>query len=134
MKSITAERKLFIVEAAKVANYLSDMQNFRQIMPEQIQDWYADEMSCSFFIKNLGKLGMSKGELVGMQQFEFPSSESSKVIFVLYFHFQNIGDDKSEGFFELKADMNPMIEMMARRPLTNFVNILTENIHTQIHK
>ncbi len=134
MKNITAERKSFKVEGAKVANYLSDMQNFRQIMPEQIEDWYADEMSCSFFIKNLGKLGMTKGELVGMQQFEFPSSGGSKVNFVLYFHFQNIGNEISEGFFELKADMNPLIEMMARRPLTNFVNILTENFHTQIHK
>ena len=134
MKSITAERKLFIVEAAKVANYLSDMQNFRQIMPEQIEDWYADEMSCSFFIKNLGKLGMTKGEVSNMQQFEFPSSESSKVKFILYFNFQNIGNDESEGFFELKADMNPMIEMMAKRPLTNFVNILTENFQTQISK
>ena len=134
MKSITAERKLFYVEGAKIANFLNDMHNFRQIMPEQIEDWGADEKSCSFFIKNLGKLGMMKGEVVDMQQFEFPSSESSKVNFTLYFHFQNIGNGKSEGFFELKADMNPMIEMMARRPLTNFVNILTENFQAHLNK
>lgn len=134
MKSIKAERKLFKVEGAKVADYLSDMHNFRQIMPEQIEDWGADEKSCSFFIKNLGKLGMTKGEVVEKQKFEFPSSESSKVNFTLYFHFQNIGNDNSEGFFELKADMNPMIEMMAHRPLTNFVNILTENFQAQISK
>jgi len=134
MKSFTAERKLFIVEVAKIADFLSDMQNFRQIMPEQIEDWNADEMSCSFFIKNLGKLGMIKGEVVEMQKFEFPSSESSKVNFTLYFYFQHIGNGNSEGFFELKADMNPMIVMMAHRPLTNFVNILTENFQAYISK
>lgn len=129
MKSIIANTLAFQADHSVVSTFLHDMRNFRKIMPEQIEDWSADELSCSFFIKNLGKLGMKKGNFDIGDQFDFPSNENSKVKFILIFHYLPEVSGGSKGHFELKADMNPMIEMMARRPLTNFVNILSENLN-----
>lgn len=128
MKSIAAEPKSFSADVATINAYLDDMQNFKNFMPVQVEDWHAAKDSCSFFIKNLGKLAMKKGTVILPNRFEFPSDENSKVKFTLVFHYQTSGQDAWKGYFELLADINPMVEMMAKRPLTNFVNIITENL------
>ena len=108
--------------------FFSDMNNFRHIMPEQIEDWQSDEVSCSFFIKNLGKLGMKKNHIEDGQKLHFISSETSKVKFTLVFHFKNVSESSHQVSFEILSEMNSFVEMMAKRPLTNFVNILTTNL------
>lgn len=127
MTSIVADKKDFQVNADKIAAFFRDMRNFRSIMPEQVEQWQADENACSFSIKNLGNLGMQKGTFDPPHQFEFVSKDDSKVDFTLVFHFSPDIEGRTNGYFEIIADMNPVVEMMAKRPLTNFVNILTEN-------
>jgi len=128
MTNFIANKQFFKCGVPKIATFFSDMQNFKHIMPEQVEDWSANSASCSFFIKNLGKLNMKKGDVIIPERFEFPSGENSKVNFTLAFCLKSNAGSMAEGYFELLADMNPMVEMMARRPLTNFVNILTENL------
>jgi hypothetical protein len=127
MKRISAKPLVFPVETSAFEDFFADMQNFRQIMPEQVEDWSANQESCTFFIKNLGKLGMMKGSNEN-DSYLFPSDEKSRLKFTLVFSFSPLAGNGYEGKFELLADMNPMVEMMAKRPLTNFVNILSENL------
>lgn len=127
MTSIVADRQDFQANAGKIAAFFADMRNFKSIMPEQIESWQAEENTCSFFIKNLGKLGMEKGIFDPPHQFEFVSNDASNVNFTLVFHFCHDVETMCSGYFEIIAEMNPLVEMMAKRPLTNFVNILTKN-------
>lgn len=118
---ITAKRE-------QLTAFLGDMNNFSHIMPEQIEDWQSDEDSCSFFIKNLGKLGMKKPVIIEPDRMQFLSSEISKVKFTLIFHSKSSSSGNLQISFELLSEMNSFVEMMAKRPLTNFVNILTTNL------
>lgn len=127
MTSIVADTLEFHANAEQIAAFLGDMRNFRSIMPEQVEDWQADEKTCSFSIKNLGNLGMQIGTFNPPHQFGFISLDDSKVKFTLVFHFSPDVKGHTDGYFVINAEMNPLIEMMARRPLTNFVNILTQN-------
>lgn len=128
MANIIADKKDLNATAEAIDNFFRDLRNFREIMPDQIQNWQADKESCSFSVQNLGKLGMKKGVFNTPHQFEFVSNEASKVNFTLVFHFSPDASSRGAGYFEILADMNPVIEMMAKRPLLNFVNILTENL------
>jgi hypothetical protein len=112
----------------ELINFLGNMNNFRFIMPEQIENWESDYETCSFFIKNLGKLEMKKGPVHEQNRMQFLSSDTSKVKFTLLLHIENKGKSREEVRFELLSEMNAMVEMMAKRPLTNFVNILTTNL------
>lgn len=132
MVSFISNPLIFDVEPGIIETFLEDIRNFKLIMPEQVEDWSADETSCSFFIKNLGNLGMKKGNFVVPQRYEFPSGEKSKVRFTLVFHWNPEEAGTKHGYFEIFAEMNAMVEMMARRPLTNFVKILTENFQKVI--
>lgn len=134
MSKFTANPLPFHIEPEAFSVFFSNVSNLREIMPEQVQDWQSDENSCSFFIQNLGQLSMQKGEFSFPDAYSFQSTEISKVKFALGFHFKPDSDTSSIGFFELDADMNPMVEMLAKRPLSNFVNILTENLQKKMLK
>ncbi|MFP4469433.1 MAG: hypothetical protein ACLFPE_02045 [Bacteroidales bacterium] len=97
-------------------------------MPEQIENWESDGQTCSFFIKNLGKLSMQKSTFEEPHRFTFRSTPQSKVAFTLVFHYSNPEHQEPQGYFEILTQVNPLIEMMARRPLVNFVTILTDNL------
>jgi hypothetical protein len=128
MTSFLSDPVVITANPEQLFAFLGNMNNFRYIMPEQIEDWQSDEESCSFFIKNLGKLGMKKPAFIEPERMQFSSSETSKVKFNLVFHAKNLGPDNLEISFEILSEMNSFVEMMAKRPLTNFVNILTTNL------
>jgi hypothetical protein len=128
MSCFTGNSLNFEIEPEKLESFFENLNNFKFIMPEQVENWQSDENNCSFFIKNLGNLGMKKGNFVSNECFTFVSNHSSKVGFVLCFYLKPAINQGHQGYFEICAEMNPMIEMMAKRPLTNFVTILTANL------
>lgn len=128
MTNITADNLYFHAHVTDINRFMSDLQNFKDIMPEQVEDWNAKKEACSFSIKNLGKLGMQISKSDQKDSFKFESSEQSKVDFSLLFHYKRTGDQVNSGYFEIITEMNPLAEMMAKRPLTNFVNLLTKNL------
>ncbi|OQX77799.1 MAG: hypothetical protein B6D64_07740 [Bacteroidetes bacterium 4484_276] len=115
-----------------VFSFLKKLPNLRAIMPDQIENWKSNEEECSFFIKNLGDLGLKKGKVDSSEQIRFPSSENSKVKFDLIFHQIPSDNEKYKTSFEVVAEMNSLVEMMAKRPLTNFVNLLNTNLQNQL--
>lgn len=120
---------------ADVFGFLKDFRKLESIMPEQIENWQANEGNCSFLIKNIGLLGMKKGTEHFPSRFEFESSEISKVRFKLVFQMKEIENDRFNATFEIRTELNPMVEMLARRPLTNFVSLLALNLKRELeHK
>ena len=132
MKKFTADTLDSIATPEEISGFTKDMRNFESIMPEQIEAWQADENTCAFTIKNIGRLSMSRGIIDFPFRFEFPATAESKVKFTLVLHYRPNARLESKIFFEIEADINAMMEMMARRPLTNFVNLLTQNLKTHL--
>jgi len=112
--------------AAKVYAFLSDFNNFSELMPEQVTNWKSTADSCSFTIQGMGDFGLKISE-------KFPDT---RIIIVpdigkpIPFTFNLICDIKplteasSEALITIESEMPPMIAMMASRPLQNLVNIL----------
>ncbi|NCA85288.1 MAG: hypothetical protein EOM83_06900 [Clostridia bacterium] len=132
MKKFTADTLDFTATAEQVGAFASDMRNFSHIMPEQIEQWQANENAAAFTIKNIGRLSMSRGNMDFPFKFEFPATADSKVRFTLILHYRPNARQEAKVFFEIEAEINTMMEMMARRPLTIFVNLLTQNLKTHL--
>jgi hypothetical protein len=131
MAIFTSEKREINSTPEKLFNFLGELENLGLIMPQQVEEWQSDGEECSFYVKNLGHLGLKKGKADFTQRMVFSATEHSKVKFDLIFILE-----KAETYlagFEIDAAINPMLEMMARRPLTNFVNILTENLVKQLN-
>ncbi len=113
--------------AAEVYTFLSNFNNFEKLMPEQVTNWKSTEDECSFTISGMASLGMKIRE-------KNPNSlirveKHGKAPFDFLFDC-NIREQGNECDVQLSfdADLNPMLKMMAVKPLENFLNMLVHKL------
>ena len=113
--------------AKEVYTFFTQLSNFEQLMPENIQKFEVDGDS---FI--LGLKGMPEIRLVMKEKIEFSNitlgAASSKLPFTLAANIEEISENSSAVQLQFDGEFNAMMSMMIKSPLTKFVNALTENI------
>jgi hypothetical protein len=96
-------------------------------MPENINKFEVDGDSFLF-----GLPGMPEIRLVLKEKIPFSNitlgAASSKLPFTLAANITKIEEDKSEVQLSFLGEFNAMMAMMIKKPLTTFVETLTENI------
>jgi len=105
--------------------FLSDFNNFKLLMPEQVTDWVSDSSSCSFTIKGMASLGMAYESKTPNSEIRIKKAGKAPFDFFLTCSIQNYVENKSSVLqLVFDADLNPLLKMMAEKPLTNFLNML----------
>ena len=106
--------------------FLLDLKNFKQLMPENTQKFEVDGDSFLFSLK-----GMPEIRLVIKEKQEFDKiilgAASSKLNFSLTVLIKEISENSCESQLLFNGDFNPMMAMMVKSPLQKFINTLTEN-------
>jgi len=110
-----------------IFNFLSDFNNFEKLMPEQVTNWKSTNESCSFTIQGMADLAMKMGDRTEFSKVIYVSEGNKPFAFDLNTDIHSNGDN-SETQIILNADLNPMLKMMASRPLQNFVNLLVNKL------
>lgn len=108
-------------------SFFTEVGNFEQLMPENTQKFEVDGDSFLFALK-----GMPEIRLVLKDKTEFSNvtlgAASSKLPFTLAANIQAVSDTQSETQLVFNGEFNAMMAMMVKKPLTNFINTLTDNI------
>ncbi|MBK5284385.1 MAG: SRPBCC family protein [Bacteroidia bacterium] len=127
MTTIESNETTVNKNADEVYTFLSDFRNFEKLMPEQVTNWKATEDECSFTIKGMASLGMkikqkTPNSLIEIERSgKAPFDFTMKCVIVPY-------DSQSGVRLVLEADLNPMLKMLAEKPLTNFLNLLVTRL------
>jgi carbon monoxide dehydrogenase subunit G len=127
--NMNIEGKTALLEKTQedVFNFFSDLTNFEKIMPENINKFEIDGNSFLF-----GLPGMPEIRLVLAKKTPFSNvtlgAASSKLPFTLAANIKKIEENKSEVTLSFAGEFNPMMTMMIKKPLTKFVETLSENI------
>jgi carbon monoxide dehydrogenase subunit G len=127
--NMNIEGKTALLEKTQedVFNFFSDLTNFEKIMPENINKFEIDGNSFLF-----GLPGMPEIRLVLAEKTPFSNvtlgAASSKLPFTLAANIKKIEENKSEVTLSFAGEFNPMMTMMIKKPLTKFVETLSENI------
>ncbi|GAB7257185.1 SRPBCC family protein [uncultured Polaribacter sp.] len=125
--NITGNKVVIDKSQEELFNFFSDLNNFEKIMPENTQKFEVDGDSFLFSLP-----GMPEIRLVLKEKTEFSNitlgAASSKLSFALAADIVKIEDNKSEVSLNFNGDFNPMMAMMVKKPLSKFVDTLTENI------
>ena len=93
-------------------------------MPEQVTDWVSDSDTCSFNIKGMASLGMAMESRTPNSQVKIRKNGKAPFDFFLTCEIGPLGTDQSTLKLYFDADLNPMLKMMAQKPLANFLNLL----------
>ena len=112
----------------KIYNFLSDLNNFEKLMPEQVTKWKSTGDYCSFTISGMADLSMSIKEKIPFSKIEIISSEKSPFDFKLNCELQNIKENQVKAQIIFIAELSTMLEMLAKNPLQNLVNILADKL------
>lgn len=108
-------------------SFFTQLENFEQLMPENTQKFEVDGESFMFALK-----GMPEIRLVLKDRIEFSKvtlgAASDKLPFTLAADIQGLSESESTVQLVFNGEFNAMMAMMVKKPLTNFINTLTDNI------
>ena len=106
--------------------YLTDLNNFEHLMPENNTKFEVDGESFIFGLK-----GMPEIRLVVKEKQEFDKiilgAASSKLNFSLTVNIDEATENSCETQLLFEGDFNPMMAMMVKGPLQKFINTLSDN-------
>jgi len=111
----------------EIFDYLSKVENFEEIMPENIDSFKTEGDSFKFALKGMPEIRLK------MQEQEAPKkivlgSTSDKFPFTLTADIENDTDSSSNVQLKFDGSFNPMVAMMVKGPLQKFINTLIANI------
>ncbi len=114
--------------AADLCNFLSDVQNFKQLMPESISKFEViREDAFVFALKGMPEIALEVKEV------NAPSSVvlgaiSDKIPFTLKADITEVTDTTSEAELQFSGEFNAMMAMMVKGPISKFIETLSENL------
>lgn len=113
----TFESKISINKPAnEVYQFLSDMNNHQQLMPENIVDWTSTTEEARFNIQNMGKLALKIDSRVENAEINILPSEKPPFDLQLNWKLADAGTH-TEVLFTISAELNMMMKMLASGPL-----------------
>ena len=113
----------------RIYTFLTDFNNFKNLIPEdKLKDWQADETSCSFTISPLGRTGVKIVEKQPFKLIKLTSLEESSYHFVFWLQLKAVSENDTRVKLTLEADLNAMLETMARKPLQEFLDKLVDQL------
>ena len=124
------------IEGAKVSvnkssketyEFFMALENFEQLMPESTQKFEVEGNSFLFALKGMPEIRLVLGDTLEYSKVSLGAA-SSKLSFTLTANIENVSDNSSNVQLQFDGDFNPMMAMMVKKPLTSFIDTLTENI------
>ena len=111
--------------AEEVFDFVTDIRNFEQFIPKgNINNWKADKESCSFSVSMLGTVSVRLAEKEKCNKVVFMGDALKKNDFSLTLDISDNLNKTADVKVKLSADLNPMMKMMATKPIGQFLEML----------
>jgi len=121
-------------QAKSIYSFLDDFNNFEKLLPEQVTNWQSTKDNCSFTIQGMANLKLSKGAKTEFNYISYNGEEKSPFELSLHLYLNEKSETKTQCQVIFKADLNPMLKMMASRPLKNLVDIIIDKLTEEMEK
>ena len=114
------------LNAEQLFGKLSNLNNLRNVIPDSIEFFDSTEDTCTVKMKGIPELFLSISEKIPFSKITI-STNKSPVFFSLPCYITNCGL-KCQARIEVNAELNMMMEMMLKKPINDFIKILSEKI------
>ena len=115
--------------AEEVFAFVTDIRNFERFIPKgTINNWIAEKEWCSFSVSVLGTVNVRLAEKMKYNKVVFNGDALKKNDFSLVLAISDNNKNPAEVKVTLKADLNPMMKMMAAKPIDQFLQILIKEM------
>ncbi len=122
-------RKVTVQKSAgNLFQYLKDVKNFEQLMPENISKFEViREDAFVFALKGMPEIALETKEAVASSKLVL-GAISDKIPFTLEGTISDVSENSSEIELLFSGDFNPMMAMMIKGPITKFLETLSSQM------
>jgi hypothetical protein len=125
---LDSNKKTIADSAAHISAFVAEPDNFGKLLPPQIKDWKSEGEKCSFTIVGVTDMHLFMSEHQTAKKVSYSSLPHNKIPLRIDLMLNSVSEKETEAYIALDAQLNNMIAMMAKRPLTNFINLLIEDL------
>jgi hypothetical protein len=113
----------------KIFSFLSNLSHIEPLIPkEKLSSWEFQEDSCRLGIAGLGEIGLRILEKEPCKLIKLGSGDDSAYAFTLWIQLKQVSEKETRVKLTLRADLNPFLQVMAKKPLQNFVDTLVDRM------
>jgi carbon monoxide dehydrogenase subunit G len=111
----------------EVYQFLTDMNNHQQLMPDNIQNWTSTANEASFSIPNMVNLVLKVEERITDREVRIIPAEKPPFDLELKWTL-SVAGNQTEVLYTIAADLNMMMKMLASGPLQKLADNETANL------
>ena len=116
------------ISAQELFTRFSNLNNLKDFVPEDIEEFQSTEDSCSFKVSKLPKISLQMIEKVRFNLIKLQSKDN-QISFDLNCKInENPGQKKCQVTLEIDIELNFMMKMMVEKPLNQFLEKLSAQI------
>ncbi len=109
--------------------FVTDVRNFERFVTQgTISNWLANRESCSFNVAMIGTVSLRLDEKEMFSKVVYKGDALKKNDFKLVLDIGNSAKNTAEVKVSLNADLNPMLKMMASKPIVQFLEMLVNEM------
>ena len=106
----------------EVFEFLSDLNNHQQLMPENIYNWSSTKDEARFTIQNMAKLAIKISSITENKEIIATPTEEVPFALELKWTLNDDGNAQTEAVHAISADLNMMMKMIVAGPLQKLVD------------
>ena len=127
---IETQKNTIEKSAKEVYEFLTDLQNFEKLMPDNIDKFEVlNEDRFLFALKGMPQIVLQRQDQNPYDKIVLGAA-SDKLPFTLTADIIALDEHKSEVQLSFNGEFNAMMAMMIKTPITNFMGTLAENLGT----
>ena len=109
----------------EVFDFVTDIRNFEQFIPEgTINNWQSEKDTCTFNVSMIGSVTLRIEKTEPYDRVIFSGDALKKNDFSLILNILENANNNAEVKVLLEAELNPMLKMMANKPILQFLEML----------
>lgn len=106
----------------EVFEFLSDLNNHQQLMPETIYNWSSTKDEARFTIQNMAKLALKVSSITKDKEISVKPIEEVPFELELKWTLADDGEGNTQATHSIAADLNMMMKMIVSAPLQKLVD------------
>ena len=125
---IATEKKTVSKNIKDVYEFVIDLKNFEYLMPDSIDKFEVlDNDTFLFALKGMPQIVLKRNNQQPFNQLVLGAA-SEKLPFTLTVDIDSKNDNETDVILSFTGEFNPMMAMMIKTPITNFMNALSDNL------
>ena len=126
--NLTSKKVTVQKSAKELCDFLCDVKNFEQLMPENISKFEVIKDDAFIFaLKGMPEIALEVKEVDSPNLVKL-GAISDKLPFTLIGNFEETSESSAQAELRFEGDFNPMMAMMIKGPITKFLETLANNL------